>query len=326
MMTRTLPTLNVSIQVVTIIAFGFFLLLGNFNPVKALHKEEQLINKFDDLQEFAVAIKEGKAKIDGDKINKIPLASMKASDPYHDADEQTKDCIDTAAKKGNNLDDQEVVHCVENPNYFNVNVSNSDALVTQTSSPNIDTSTSNGNQATSTSDLVKENNLINELVKSGKFTVDEAKEFVTKTMQNGADGTSTSNAPLTSNTDTGIDNSPFEKTQSSNNQGNNNGQSSNSNPNSPEEYNNLGALVHDIKNHDIDSNDISIDSFKNSGAYQGADEQTQACINLAAKIGKNLIDYEIVRCSEDPNYFKNQISNNNDNNDNSNDAVDGTAN
>ena len=58
------------------------------------------------------------------------------------------------------------------------------------------------------------------------------------------------------------------------------------------------------------------------GAYQGADEQIQDCIDLAGKIGSNLIDYEIVHCSEDPNHFKNQIENNDnssgENNDNNN--------
>jgi hypothetical protein len=57
-----------------------------------------------------------------------------------------------------------------------------------------------------------------------------------------------------------------------------------------------------------------LNDFQNSGAYQGADEQTQDCIDLAAKIGSNLIDYEIVRCSDDPNHFKNQIANNGANN------------
>jgi hypothetical protein len=45
---------------------------------------------------------------------------------------------------------------------------------------------------TSTSNDGKEKNLINELVKTGKFTEVEAKEFVSKTMQNGVDDTSTS--------------------------------------------------------------------------------------------------------------------------------------
>jgi hypothetical protein len=42
---------------------------------------------------------------------------------------------------------------------------------------------------TSTSNHVKENNMINELVKTGKFTEVEAKEFLLKSMQNGADET-----------------------------------------------------------------------------------------------------------------------------------------
>ena len=49
--------------------------------------------------------------------------------------------------------------------------------------------------------------------------------------------------------------------------------------------------------------------FQNSGAYQGADQQTQDSIDLAGKIGGNLIHYEIVRCSEDPNHSKNLIAN-----------------
>ncbi|MDP9210810.1 MAG: hypothetical protein M3N27_02330, partial [Thermoproteota archaeon] len=68
------------------------------------------------------------------------------------------------------------------------------------------------------------------------------------------------------------------------------------------------------KNRVVDTDEISLSDFQNSGAYQGADEQTQDCIDLAAKIGSNLIDYEIVRCSEDSNHFKNQIANNDNNN------------
>ena len=35
----------------------------------------------------------------------------------------------------------------------------------------------------------EESRLMNELVKTGKFTKDEAREFVTKVMKNGTDGT-----------------------------------------------------------------------------------------------------------------------------------------
>jgi hypothetical protein len=87
----------------------------------------------------------------------------------------------------------------------------------------------------------------------------------------------------------------------------------------------------------VDTDDIPLNDLQNSGAYQGADEQTQACIDLAAKFGNKLNDYEIVRCSEDPNHFKNMIANNNadtndesnnannDNNGNNNESDDGTV-
>ena len=107
--------------------------------------------------------------------------------------------------------------------------------------------------------------------------------------------------------------SSTDDTTSSSNEENVDSSASNDSRN-PESYNNLSELVDDIKNKVVDSDEISLDDFKNTGAYQGADEQTQDCIDLAAKIGSNLIDYEIVRCSEDHNFFKNQIANNNDDN------------
>ena len=107
--------------------------------------------------------------------------------------------------------------------------------------------------------------------------------------------------------------SSTDDTTSSSNEENDDSSASNDSRN-PESYNNLSELVDDIKNKVVDSDEISLDDFKNTGAYQGADEQTQDCIDLAAKIGSNLIDYEIVRCSEDQNFFKNQIANNNDDN------------
>ncbi len=107
--------------------------------------------------------------------------------------------------------------------------------------------------------------------------------------------------------------SSTDDTTSSRNEENDDSASSNDSSN-PESYNSLSELVDDIKNKVVDNDEIPLDDFKNTGAYQGADEQTQDCIDLAAKIGSNLIDYEIVRCSEDQNFFKNQIANNNDDN------------
>ncbi len=269
-MTRTQSRIKLSLLLGTIIALGVLSLAVNNIPVQALHKEEQKLDKFDNLKEFADAVKKGDAKIE-----KIPLLSMKASSIYDDADKQTQDCINLAAKIGKTLVANEVVHCVDDVNFFNSKISNSSVPTTTTSSAIIGTSADTGTGGTSTSDTstptsdtstptsdtstptsdtstptsdtstptsdtstsssgdVKENNMINELVKTGKFTEAEAKDFVSKTTQNGADGGSTSDSPKTSNADTiTSDTQPSDNTQSSNNQDNNaNTQSSSSQDN-----------------------------------------------------------------------------------------------
>src|SRR5213594_2216284 len=75
------------------------------------------------------------------------------------------------------------------------------------------------------------------------------------------------------------------------------------------DYNDLKKLVGDIKNGDFNDDQISLNDFKNSVAFQDADENIQDCINLAAKIGHNLGDNEIVHCFENTNYFKDKYPN-----------------
>src|SRR6476661_2460190 len=366
-MTRRQPTIKQCIQLVTIIALAAFFVVGHNIPAQALHKEKQALDKFNSLTKFADAAKNGKVNNVIEK--KIPLISLKATDLYKHADTQTKDCIDTAAKRGNGLATQGVVNCAQNPNFYNVNITNSTTATTPSitstgASPNtgaVGTSTSDttstsspntgsfGTSTSSTSDNGKENNLVNDLVKTGKFTEDEAKDFVSKTMQSGdlggltSDTTSTSDTQKTANADTNTDtqktanadtntdtqktanadtntdtgNTPAsDSTQPLNNQDNN--QSSNTNSKHAVDYNDLNELVHNIKNHVVNSNNIALSDFQNSGAYKGADVQTQKCIDLAGKIGKNLGDQEIVHCSEDASFFHNLISNNNANNNNAN--------
>ena len=138
----------------------------------------------------------------------------------------------------------------------------------------------------------KESNLVNALAKTGKFTEDEAKEFVSKTMQNGV-----------------VDRSSSHKNQSSNNQAHSNeNQSSNTNPKDPEQYDILSELVHDIENNVIDIQNIPLNAFQDSGAYQSASKQVQDCIDLAGKIGEKLGDQEIVHCSKDASYFEHKLS------------------
>ncbi|TLX90564.1 MAG: hypothetical protein E6K97_03570 [Thaumarchaeota archaeon] len=80
-------------------------------------------------------------------------------------------------------------------------------------------------------------------------------------------------------------------------------------PSAAEDYNDLKKLVGDIKNGDFNDDQIPLNDFKNSVAYQDADENMQDCINLAAKIGHNLGDNEIVHCFENANYFKDKYPN-----------------
>src|SRR6185503_10319713 len=397
-MNNSRPIVNISLLLGTIIAVSAFFLVFNNIPVQALHKEQQLLESFDDPADFAKAVKSG-----DEELEEIPIQSMKAADIYDDADDNLKDCIDQAAEIGDSLTDREVVHCVDDVNYFNNKYSNSTvptnvtstattgladtgadttstsnaadttstsnaADTTSTSNAADTTSTSNAADTTSTSDDSNENNLVDELVKTGKFTEAEAREFVSNNMQSGTgtdttsdiktsnadtntadtetsnadtntadtktsnadtntDNTETSNADTntadteTSNADTNTDSSASDDTSSSNNEDNNH-QSSNNNGNNPEDYDDLSELVNDIKNGDVDTDKISLSAFQDSGAYQGADQETQDCIDLAGKIGNNLGDQEIVNCSEDPNFYRNEISNNNDNNadDSSNNA------
>jgi polyhydroxyalkanoate synthesis regulator phasin len=364
-MTRRQPTLIQSLQLVTIIAFAAFLVVGHSIPAQALHKEEQALDKFNNLNKFVTAVDNGKVSNIIEK--KIPLISLKSTDLYKNADAQTKDCIDTAAKKGNGLTTQEVVNCAQNPNFYNVNATNStttttSAITSTSASPNTGTggtstsettSTSSpntgafGTSTSSTSGDVKENNLVNDLVKTGKFTEDEAKDFVLKTMQSGdiggstSEATSTTDTPKTANANTNTDtqktanantNTDTQKTANANtNTGTGNTPASDntqplnnpandkpSNPKVAVDYNDLATLVHNIRNHVVNSNNIALSDFQNSGAYKGADAQTQKCIDLAGKIGKNLGDQEIVHCSEDASFYHNLISHNNANTNNAN--------
>ena len=163
---------------------------------------------------------------------------------------------------------------------------------------------------TSTLDNAKENNLINALVKTGKLTEDEAKELVTKSMQIGtdtaaSDTAASDTAPAADTTTTSKTDNIAAETLSFSNEDNNTNRSSNTDTNNPEGYDDLNELIDNIKNGDVDIDEISLNSFQDSGAYQGADEETQDCIDLAGKIGDNLGDQEIVRCSEDTNFFQN---------------------
>ena len=324
------PMTEVPLLLGTIICLGAFFLIDNNIPVQALHKEEQLLEDYDDLADFANAVRNGDTVRNGDKdLEEIQIRSMESAGIYNDADDNMKDCIEPATEVGHSLSKREVIHCVYDANYFqnkyssistNSTVRANTTFATSTAVPDTDndtaidttstsdtstsdTSTSDTSTSdTSTSDTSTSDTSITDIPTSDTSITDipTSDDTSSDTSTNDTQATSTNDTQATSTNDT----------TSSNNEENQDESSDSNNNGNPEDYDSLSDLVNDIKDGVVDTDKISLNSFQNSGAYQEADEQTQDCINLAGKIGSNLIDYEIVHCSKDPNHFKNQVANN----------------
>ncbi len=77
-----------------------------------------------------------------------------------------------------------------------------------------------------------------------------------------------------------------------------------------EDYENMEDMVKDIRNGDKDDDKVDYDKFKDSTVYKNADEDLRNCIDLANKVGEKLGDYEIVRCFENTNYYKEKYTDN----------------
>ena len=77
-----------------------------------------------------------------------------------------------------------------------------------------------------------------------------------------------------------------------------------------EDYENMEDMVKDIRNGDKDDDKVDYNKFKDSTVYKNEDEDLRNCIDLANKVGEKLGDYEIVRCFENTNYFKEKYTDN----------------
>jgi hypothetical protein len=371
------PMTEVSLLLGTIICLGSFFLIDNNIPLQAIHKEEQLLEDYYDLADFANAVR------NGDKdLEEAQIQSTEAADIYNHTDDNMKDCIEPATEIGHSLSNQEVIHCFDDVNYFqnkyssistnstvranttfatstavpdtdsdtaiNTTSSSSDTSSSDTSSSDTsssDTSSSDTSSSdTSSSDTSSSDTSITDIPSSDTSITDipssdtsitdiptsddTSSDTSTNTQAPSANDTqapsandtqapSANDTQATSANDTQAT-SAIGTTSSNNEENQVDSSDSNTNGN-PEDYDSLSDLVKDIKDGVVDVNEISLNNFQNSGAYKEADEQTQDCIDLAGKIGNNLIDYEIVLCSEDPNHFKNQIENDDNNNEENND-------
>jgi polyhydroxyalkanoate synthesis regulator phasin len=309
------------------------------SPVHGFHKETALLKKYSSLEELVHDIKNGKVNFEDFRTSDgIALTVMKDSKIYDKMDNNTKNCIDFAGKLGNNLGDSEIVHCFGDASYFkNKYQSSKGSQVNSVSSLqssaigtiNDATHDTSNSQITTVSshDNSWEKKLINELVKTGKFTKaeasefaikhellktgftqDQASEFANKIMQGNRQLNTAPDNKDVSRKIAIVESDSEKSDHSSSNDNRNTNQSSKSIGDKPEDYNDLGQLVEDIKDGHLDADRISLNDFQHSKAYQGLTEQTQDCIDLAGKIGHNLDDSEIVHCSEDANYFKNKDS------------------
>ena len=162
----------------------------------------------------------------GDKDDdKVDYNKFKNSTVYKNAKEDVRNCIDLANKVGQELGDYEIVRCFENTNYFREKYVDDEIKNTQAANQHeSDIQDMNQSKSPSDADLqeqeqeqehkeveqstsdtltakdVMRNNLINELIKTGKFTEDEAKEFVGQNMMNKTNVTSASNGTNTNDT------------------------------------------------------------------------------------------------------------------------------
>ncbi|MDW0295240.1 MAG: hypothetical protein QN699_02990, partial [Nitrososphaeraceae archaeon] len=191
-MNNSRPIVNISLLLGTIIAVSAFFLVFNNIPVQALHKEQQLLESFDDLADFANAVKNG-----DEELEEIPIQSMKDADIYDDADDNLKDCIDLAAEVGDSLTDKEVVHCVDDVNYFKNKYSNSTVPTNATSATTGVADT--GSDTTSTSDTADTTSTSNADTntadtKTSNADTNTADTKTSNTDTNTADTTSSSNA------------------------------------------------------------------------------------------------------------------------------------
>jgi hypothetical protein len=70
------------------------------------------------------------------------------------------------------------------------------------------------------------------------------------------------------------------------------------------DYEDMKELVKDIRNGNKNDNNMDWDKFRDSTVYKNENEDIRDCIDLANKVGGKLGDYEIVRCFDNANYYK----------------------
>ncbi len=324
---KCVGSINISHFLVTIISLGAFFFIGSIIQIEAVKKEGTLLGDYNDLKKLVGDIKNGNFNDD-----QISLNDFKNSVAYQDADENMQVCINLAAKIGHNLGDNEIVHCFENTNYFKDKYPN--VSVPKAKVPQPESKPGPGPEPKAKPSAAEDYNDLKKLVgdiKNGNFNDDQISlnDFKNSVAYQDADENMQVCINLAAKIGHNLGDNEivhcFENTnyfkdkypnvsvpkakvpQPESKPGP--GPEPKAKPSAAEDYNDLKKLVGDIKNGNFNDDQISLNDFKNSVAYQDADENMQVCINLAAKIGHNLGDNEIVHCFENTNYFKDKYPN-----------------
>lgn len=171
---------------------------------------EEIWEDYDTMGEMVKDIKNG-----GKDDNNVDYNKFRSSMVYKNATEDVRNCIDLANKVGDELGDYEIVHCYENTNYFkekyvdDVQNTESQQVKDNQKRPQMGSLSNTSKQdqeqkqpkaQQSISKYITGNRLLNELLKTGKFTEDEAKEFVSQNMPNGINITSPTDSSMTNET------------------------------------------------------------------------------------------------------------------------------
>ena len=95
--------------IVTIVTIGTLLIGSNY----FVNVEGAVWSDYDSMKKLVQAIQDG--KVNDDNIN---WPKFRASDIYQNAGNNTQKCLNLAHKVGDNIADNEIVHCSKNNKYF----------------------------------------------------------------------------------------------------------------------------------------------------------------------------------------------------------------
>src|SRR6266498_4114380 len=291
---KCVRSINISHFLVTIITLGTFFFIGSIIQIEAVKKEGTVLENYNNLKELVRDIKNGDFNDD-----QISLNDFKNSVAYQDADENIQDCINLAAKIGHNLGDNEIVHCFENTNYFKDKYPNVSVPKAKVPQPESKPGPGPEPEPKAKPSAAEDYNNLKELVrdiKNGDFNDDQISlnDFKNSVAYQDADENIQDCINLAAKIGHNLGDNEivhcFENTnyfkdkypnvsvpkakvpQPESKPGPGPEPEPKAKPSAAEDYNNLKELVRDIKNGDFNDDQISLNDFKNSVAYQDADE------------------------------------------------------